>query len=172
MLTSCQRHNVALSSLIKTSMSKNFRNIPLVGISSYLDSLRKAVEHSDGYEGVQRKPLSWFKETGAGSYLSDLKGRKMSQKKRVFIIDSADEEQMQADLGDEDVKSYYWSQTGAVTTYWMTSSMNSIPKCSSLIFWAPTQVCVDCSMTSIGSPKTPLLSCMKFQCLNTSQAAP
>lgn len=64
-------------------MSGNFRNIPLVGISSYLDFLRKAVEHSDGYEGVQRKPLSWFKETGAGSYLRDLKGRKMSNKRSL-----------------------------------------------------------------------------------------
>ena len=45
----------------------------------------------------------------------------MSNKRRVFIIDAADEEQMKADLVDEDVKSYYWGHTGAVATYWMTS---------------------------------------------------
>lgn len=122
MLISCPRHNDALTSLIRASMSENFRNIPLVATSSYLEFLRKAVEHSDGFEGVQRKPLSWFKETGAGSYLGDLKRRDMSYKKRVFIIDKADEEQMRLDLEDEEIVNYYWSNTGEVSTYWITSS--------------------------------------------------
>lgn len=122
MLISCPRHNEALSSLIKASMSENFRNIPLVGTSSYLEFLRKAIEHSDGYEGIQRRPLSWFRETGAGSYLGDLRSRSMKYKKRIFIIDKSDEEQMQLDLADEGVLNYYWRNTGAVMTYWMTSS--------------------------------------------------
>jgi hypothetical protein len=122
MLTSCPRHNEALSSLLRASMSDNFRNIPLVGTSAYLDFLRKAVEHSDGYEGIQRKPLSWFKETGAGAYLSDLKSRNMKYKKRIFIIDQADEAQMRLDLADETTLRYYWNHTGAVMTYWMAAS--------------------------------------------------
>jgi len=121
MLTSCPRHNEALTSLIQASMGENFRNIPLVGVSSYLEFLRKAIEHSDGYEGIQRKPLSWYKLTGAGSYLGDLKRRDMEYKKRLLIIDKDDEDQMKADLADHGVLEYYWSNTGAVTTYWMTS---------------------------------------------------
>ncbi len=103
-------------------MSENFRNIPLVGVSAYLEFLKKAIEHSDRYEGIQRKPLSWYKQTGAGSYLSDLKRRDMKYKKRLLIIDKSDEAQMEVDLADASTLEYYWSNTGAVTTYWITSS--------------------------------------------------
>ena len=121
MLTSSPRHNDALTSLIRASMSENFRNIPLIGIPAYLGFLQKAIEHSDGYEGIQRNPLSWYKQTGAGAYLSDLKVRHMRYKKRLLIIDRSDERQMEADLDDEDVLKYYWSHTGAVDTYWISS---------------------------------------------------
>lgn len=121
MLISCPRHNEALTNLIKASMSENFRTIPLVGVPSYLEFLTKAVEHSDGYEGIQRKPLSWFKQTGGGSYLDDLKKRNMRYKKRLIIIDRSDEEQMQLDLADAGTLDYYWRHTGPVTTYWITS---------------------------------------------------
>lgn len=122
MLISCPRHNDALTSLIRASMSENFRNIPLVGVPSYLSFLEKAIEHSDGYEGIQRQPLSWYKDSGAGSYLSDLKSRKMRYKKRLLIIDQEDELQMEHDLSSDEVLEYYWSHTGPVTTYWMTAA--------------------------------------------------
>jgi len=122
MLNSCPRHNEALTSLIKASMADNFKVIPFVGVSSYLEFLKKAVDHSDGYEGIQRNPLSWYKETGAGSYLSDLKRRHMSCKKRLLIIDESDELQMKADLEDADTLEYYWGHTGAVTTYWIKAA--------------------------------------------------
>jgi hypothetical protein len=120
MLTSCPRHNDALTSLIKASMSENFRNIPLVGVPAYLNFLKRAIEHSDRYEGIQRKPFSWFKDTDGGSYLSDLKRRHMRYKTRLLIIDQSDEEQMERELNDEEILKYYWNHTGAVTTYWMT----------------------------------------------------
>jgi hypothetical protein len=122
MLRSCPRHNEALTSLIKASMVDNFKVIPFVGVSSYLEFLKKAIDHSDGYEGIQRKPLSWYKETGAGSYLSDLKRRDMRYKKRLLIIDESDELQMEADLADESILEYYWSHTGAVATYWIKAT--------------------------------------------------
>lgn len=122
MLITCPRHNEALTSLIKASMEDNFRNIPLVGISSYLGFLKKAIEHSDHYEGIQRKPLCWYMQTGAGAYLSDLKQRNMKYMRRLLVIDKADETQMQADLADPETLEYYWNHTGAVSTYWITSS--------------------------------------------------
>jgi hypothetical protein len=122
MLRSCPRHNEALTSLIKASMADNFKVIPFVGVSSYLEFLKKAIDHSDGYEGIQRKPLSWYKETGAGSYLGDLKRRDMRCKERLLIIDESDETQMEADLADANTLEYYWSHTGAVSTYWIKAT--------------------------------------------------
>jgi hypothetical protein len=63
MLLACPRHNDALSQLIKASISDNFKSVPFVGVPSYLNFLRRAIVHSDGYEGIQRKPLRWFKDT-------------------------------------------------------------------------------------------------------------
>lgn len=121
MLIACPRHNDALTRLIKASVSDNFRRIPLVGVPSYLEFLRRAIVHSDGYEGVQRKSFSWFKDTGGGSYLTDLGRRNMRYKTRLFIIDENSRRQWEADLDDEECMQYYWTHTGNVTTYWMTS---------------------------------------------------
>jgi hypothetical protein len=123
MLRSCPRHNEALTSLIKASMSADkAKIIPFVDVPRYLDFLKKAIDRSDSYEGIQRKPFSWYKQTGAGAYLSDLKNRDMKYKKRLLIIDESDEMQMQADLADASILEYYWSHTGAVATYWITST--------------------------------------------------
>jgi len=120
-LLRCPRHNEALSRLIKASISDNFRTIPLVGVPAYLDFLRSAIAHSESWEGIQRKSLSWFRDSGGGSYLNELKQRAMHYKIRLFIIDDADFPRWEADLKDKSCMDYYWNHTGNVTTYWMTT---------------------------------------------------
>jgi hypothetical protein len=120
MLLKCPQHNYALSQLVKASISDNFRNIPKVGVPAYFNFLRSAIAHSDRYEGVHRKPLSWFRDTDGGVYLSELKRRNMHNKTRLIIIDKADFAQWEADLKDENCLEYYWSHTGRVATYWIT----------------------------------------------------
>jgi hypothetical protein len=122
MLTRCPRHNEALTSLVKASISDNFRLIPQVGAPDYLDFLQRAIVHSDGYEGIQRNSLSWFRETDGGAYLNALKVRKMRHKTRLFIIDETILDQWNRDRKDEECLRYYWSNTGDVKTYWITVS--------------------------------------------------
>ena len=88
MLMTCPRHHDALTALIKKSMSDNFRNIPLVGVSDYLAFLQSAVRHADGYEGVQRQPLRWYRDRHAGPWLVDLRQRKMQYKRRLIVLDN------------------------------------------------------------------------------------
>lgn len=121
MLLKCPRHNDVLTRLVKASISDNFRNIPLVGVPSYLDFLRSAIVHSDGYEGIQRKPLSWFRDSGGGAYLNELKHRSMHFKTRLIILDEVDLAQWETDLKDKNCLDYYWRHTGNVSTYWMTA---------------------------------------------------
>jgi hypothetical protein len=131
MLLECPRHNEALTSLIKASMSDNFRHIPYVGPSDYLRFLDRAVEHSDGYQGVQRRSLRWYRERGAASYLDGLRERKMRYKTRLIILDSDEMETMRQDLNDEDLLAYYWRHTGSVNTYWISSVdfLKNLPGC-------------------------------------------
>jgi hypothetical protein len=120
MLITCPDHYAALSHLIKTSMSDNFRYIPLVGPPQYLEFLRFALAHASEYEGIQRKPLDWYLKAGGAKYLSDLRKQKMRRKIRLFIIDESDRQQWENDLKDLDCLNYYWESTGAtVETYWM-----------------------------------------------------
>jgi len=119
MLMHCPRHNEVLTSLIKTSMSDNFRYVPYVPPGLYLQFLTTALKHGDGYLGVQRTSLRWYREQGAGSYLAGLRDRPMSYKKRIFIVDDADVPDMLADLADQETLDYYWSHTGSVETYWI-----------------------------------------------------
>lgn len=119
MLMACPRHNDALSRLIKASISDNYKRIPLIGVPEYLDFLRRAVVHSDGYEGIQRKPLSWFMKSSGGEYLKDLSKRNMQYKVRLIIIDESDRERWKADLQDEKCLDYFWEHTETVTTYWI-----------------------------------------------------
>jgi hypothetical protein len=123
MLIGCPRHNEALTALIKASMSENFRHIPFVGTSDYLRFLEKAVDHSDGYEGVQRRSLRWYRERGASSYLDGLRERRMGYKTRLLILDDDQVTAMREDLNDPDLLNYYWQHTGAVDTYWTSCAL-------------------------------------------------
>jgi hypothetical protein len=120
MLITCPTHYTALSQLIKASMSDKFRYIPLIGPPKYLEFLRSAITRASQYEGIQRKPISWFQKDGGAKYLSDLRKQKMRRKVRLFIIDESDRQQWENDLKDPDCLKYYWENTGAaVDTYWM-----------------------------------------------------
>lgn len=121
MLTRCPRHNEVLTRLIGASMKENFRNVPYVGEGAYLEYLSNAVEHSGGFQGVQRRPLRWFREESAGAYLNALRDRRMSHKTRIFIIDDDDVEKMEQDLRDPQTLSYYWDNGGDVDSYWISA---------------------------------------------------
>jgi hypothetical protein len=73
MLLNCKRHAEVVSVLIAKSMKENFRNIPWVGEAEYLRLLSMAIEHSGGFQGIQRRPLSWFRGNGLSSYLENLR---------------------------------------------------------------------------------------------------
>jgi hypothetical protein len=120
MLTSCPRHNEVLTALIEASMRDNFRSIPYVGEADYLRFLTKAIDHSDGYEGVHRVPLSWFLKYP--SYLDALRQRNMSYKTRIFIIDDDDVIQMERELADPQLLNYYWEHTGSVASFWISTT--------------------------------------------------
>jgi hypothetical protein len=120
MLTGSPRHNEILTRLLSASMKDNFRNIPYVGQGAYLQYLSSAIEHSNGFQGVQRRPLRWFREESASAYLNALRDRGMAYKTRIFIIDDEDVEQMEQDLRDPDTLSYYWDNGGDVDSYWIS----------------------------------------------------
>jgi hypothetical protein len=121
MLVGCPRHNEALTALITASMSDNFKNIPFVGVADYLRFLAKAIQHSDGYHGVHRQPLRWYRERGAGGYLDDLRERQMKYKVRLIVLDEEDVVHMDEDLRDQELLDYYWRHTGDVETYWISA---------------------------------------------------
>jgi hypothetical protein len=120
MLTDAPRHAEVLSALIKASLADNFRNIPYVGVPTYLRLLGIAVSHAESYEGIHRFPFRWYADTQAGQYLGALRDKEMRVKTRVLIIDDADLPAMCEDLDNHAVMDYYWQHTGAVATYWMT----------------------------------------------------
>ena len=120
MLIDAPRHNEALSELIKASINDNFRSIPDVGVAAYLRLLSLAINHSDNYEGIQRNPFRWYKDTQAGYYLDALREKTMIAKTRLVLIDDDDLEEMKQDLANPEVMEYYWRHTGDVKTYWMT----------------------------------------------------
>jgi hypothetical protein len=121
MLTACPRHNEVLTRLIKASMKENFRNVPYVGEAAYLEYLGDAIEHSGGFQGVQRKPLRWFRDNRANPYLHALRDRRMDYKTRIFIIDDADVPAMEEDLGDQELLAYYWENGGEIDSYWIST---------------------------------------------------
>jgi hypothetical protein len=122
MLISSPRHSEALTALIKASLSDNFRNIPYIGVPTYLHLLGLAIDRSDSYEGIQRSSFRWYKERDAGHYLNGLREKDMSVKTRLVLIDDTDLDDMNADLANPEVMDYYWRHTGRVTTFWMTLS--------------------------------------------------
>jgi len=115
-------HLEVLCQLIGDSL-KNVRFIANVDSIRYLTYLGKAVELSSEYEGIQRYPISWFKERqNAAVYLNRLRDRRMQRKLRLFLIDDKDEPAMQHDLQDGELLSFYWQHTGDVASYWITLS--------------------------------------------------
>ncbi len=120
MLIDAPRHNEALSELIKASINDNFRSIPDVGVAAYLRLLSLAINHSDSYQGIQRNPFRWYKDTQAGYYLDALREKTMVAKTRLVLIDDDDLGEMKQDLANPEVMEYYWRHTGDVETYWMT----------------------------------------------------
>jgi hypothetical protein len=102
-------------------MRDNFRNVPYVGVGEYLRFLGKAIDHSNGFQGIQRKPLSWFRDTSANSYLEGLRDHRMAYKTRIFVIDEADVSRMEQDLQDPEILAYYWTHGGEVDSYWLST---------------------------------------------------
>lgn len=121
MLRACPRHGEALSALIGDSLMENFQNVPYVDERTYLKRLMQAIDHADSYQGVQRQPVRWFKETDANDYFRRLREKKMRAKVRVFIIDAEDCAQMEEDLSSQEMMDYYWSQTGDVDSFWISA---------------------------------------------------
>jgi hypothetical protein len=121
MLMACPRHNEVLTRLIKASMKENFRNVPYVGEAAYLEYLGDAVEHSGGFQGVQRRPLRWFRENPANAYLHSLRDRRMDYKTRIFVIDDADVPAMEQDLRDPELLAFYWENGGEIDSYWIST---------------------------------------------------
>jgi hypothetical protein len=54
-----------LSELIKASINDNFGSIPDVGVAAYLRVLSLAINHAERYEGIQRNPFPWYRDTDA-----------------------------------------------------------------------------------------------------------
>ena len=122
MLTRCPRHNEVLTALIGASIKSNFKNVPYVGEAAYLAYLGSAIEHSNGFQGVHRRSLRWFRSGSASAYLHTLRDRHMAAKTRIFIIDDAEVVEMQEDLADHDLLTYYWDNGGDVNSYWIPVS--------------------------------------------------
>ena len=120
MLLKDRRHGEALTALLSASIQGH--HIAFVNENEYLSFLIKAVEHSAKYQGVQRSPVSWFKDHA--NYLNVLRDQSMKSKTRIFIIDDTLEDQMNQDLNDSELMNDYWSNTGKdVKTFWVQSSV-------------------------------------------------
>jgi hypothetical protein len=125
MLLRCRRHGEALTALLSDSIREKYRYIAFVNETTYLSYLIRAIKHSAQYEGVQRKPVSWFKDEQEfrKNYLNTLRDQRMRLKTRIFIIDDEDSEQMRHDLSDSELMYYYWSNTGQdVKSFWILFS--------------------------------------------------
>lgn len=108
--------------MIKASINDNFRSIPDVGVAAYLRVLSLAINHAERYEGIQRNPFRWYRDTDAGYYLEALREKPMTTKTRLVLVDDDDLEAIQQDLADPAVMEYYWQHTGSVETNWMSVS--------------------------------------------------
>jgi hypothetical protein len=110
MLTRCPRHGQALTSLIRKSAGQ-YRLIAQVSKLEYLDLLKEAINHSELYQGVQRKPINWFLGNDAESYLETLRDSRIDKKTRLFVIDPNDVKAMEEDLASD-----------VLETFWITSA--------------------------------------------------
>lgn len=125
MLLRANSHAGTMGKLLTASLNDQFRHIAYVYENQYLTYLNSAIGESDCFEGVNRQPIRWFKNTASGSaYLQRLRDKRMSKKLRIFIIDEEDESAMHEDLENQELMSFYWSNTGVdVETYWVSKAL-------------------------------------------------
>jgi len=116
-----KRHTNVLHELITDSVQVKFHHIPFVDINTYFNYLHLAIEQCNKFEGVHNRPVSFYKQVERGEeYLQKLRDRKMLLKRRIFIIDDEDENQMEKDLIDKDLMDFYWRNSGKdMETYWI-----------------------------------------------------
>jgi len=122
MLVSLPKHNEVLSVLITKSMTDNFRNIPYVAMATYLKILEIAIKHSDTFEGVQRHPMRWYRDSGNVGYLHSLRDGRMDFKTRLFVLDDNGLRQMEEDISDPSILDNYWENTGTVESLWISEA--------------------------------------------------
>jgi len=94
MLLSTTKHKNTVRNLIDDSLTKRFRDLPLVNKNQYLGYLVSAISESRQYEGVQRRPVHWFNsddDSGPASYLERLRNQRMDSKTRIFVIKDNEE---------------------------------------------------------------------------------
>lgn len=121
LLVNARKHSPTIGVLLKASIGEQYRTIASVDSNRYLSLLRQALKSSDRFNGIMRKTVSWFRENNDGAtYLQELSSRRMSEKIRVFIIDTAGVKTMQEEMADEGLMTFYWQHTGSVDTYWIT----------------------------------------------------
>jgi hypothetical protein len=109
-----------LERLIRDSIVSKFTHIAFVSPIEYLTYLIDAIQYSNSYHGIQRKPIYWFKENSAEVYLRTLRSKKMAEKVRIFLIDDAEVEMMLENLNESSIMDWYWENTGiTVQTYWI-----------------------------------------------------
>ena len=121
LLVHAKTHAPTVGVLLKASIGEQYRTIASVDPNRYLSFLRQALKSSERFDGIMRRTVSWFRDNDDGaSYLTDLAGRRMQEKVRVFLIDTATVQQMQDELNDEGLMDFYWRHTGAVDTFWIT----------------------------------------------------
>jgi hypothetical protein len=120
MVMGSKLHKDLLTDLVEKSMHQNFRNVPYVNEAEYLTFLTRAVEHSNRFQGIQRRALSWFQENSAKRYSCTLRDRRMQGKTRLFVLDDSEAAQMRRDVEDAGVLSAYWEMSGDIESYWLT----------------------------------------------------
>lgn len=121
MLVASGRYGGVVGALLTDSIGRNFRTIAFSDENVYFRYLAQALESSERFETVHRKPISgsWL-ATDAIPYLTRLRTRTMAAKIRLFVIEEADVAQMEADLNDPTALGQYWDRTGHdVDTFWI-----------------------------------------------------
>jgi hypothetical protein len=109
-----------LSELIKASIKTTSEVFRMSASRCIYACSALPINHAERYEGLQRNPFPWYRDTDAGYYLEALREKPMTTKTRLVLVDDDDLEAMQQDLADPAVMEYYWQHTGSVETYWMS----------------------------------------------------
>ena len=124
MLAKAGKHHEIVQLFLSSSIVRELKSIPHSNANDYLDFLESTIGGSHTFEGVQRKPVRWFQEDeDRREYLKKIRGRKMTLKRRIFIIDDQDKEKMEEDLKNKKTMNYYWDNTGRdVETFWILVS--------------------------------------------------